>query len=325
VPGIKPLSDIVAKLSAPPIGLPDGVVPIIVLAGYKAFGRAVTIRTDGRFVSDVLGFDSTRMFLEPDRHEIEVHANDAASLNYLADIADVFAHRRPGLHDEYVRFANDALRGWRSGIAEGATKSKRLTDDARIFLRALAEGREPADLLFAFLPGMLSGRKDAARCDTTIKALEKARNVIDGLVDGYLRDAVDVLTEILRLDESGGVIDGIGAWVRCLDLPALMARTDLRMTDKAVLRTAGETLAGRYTPEMLARTVSSILLQRGIEKWQDDTKNQLRKELRECRSRIEAAALDVEEPAESLAPVIEARIRLLQDQLGRLKAKGVGR
>jgi hypothetical protein len=38
---------------------------------------------------------------------------------------------------------------------------------------------------------------------------------------------------------------------------------------------------------MLARTVSSILLQRGIERWQDDTKEHLRKELRECRMRIE--------------------------------------
>lgn len=322
VPGIKPLGDIVARLTSPPIGLPDGVVPIIVLAGYKAFGRAVTIRTDGRYVPDILGFGSTRMFLEPDRHDIEVHTDDKDRLKYLSDVADVFAHRRPGPHDEYVRFANDALRGWRSGIAEGATKSKRLTDDARIFLRALGEGREPAELLFDFLPGVMSSRKDATLYASTIKSLEKARNVIDGLVDGYLRDAVDVLTEILRLDESSGVIEGIGAWVRCLDIIGLMARTDLRMTDKAVLRTAGETLAGRYTPEMLARTVSSILLQRGIEKWQDDTKNQLRKELRECRTRLEAAAMDADEPALTLAPVIEARIRHLQDQLDRLKAKG---
>jgi hypothetical protein len=100
-----------------------------------------------------------------------------------------------------------------------------------------------------------------------------------------------------------------------------MRREDLKLTDKAILRTAREVLGDQYSSEMLARTVSSILLQRGIEKWQDDTRDQLRKELRECRLRIESAAMDVDQPPETLAPVIEARIRYLEVQLARIRGQ----
>ncbi|KUL96716.1 hypothetical protein DK26_06855 [Bosea sp. WAO] len=320
-PGRKSLREIVELLSSSPYGLAAGVIPLIVMGGYRAFGRAVSLWTDEKYVPDVLGFDAVRMFLEPDRHVVEVHSNDPAVLAYLAEIADLFAHKRPGPHDELVRFARDALRVWRSGIADGATRSRRMTDDARLFLRRFSEASDPATFLISTLPETLGGsHKGEKRYAQTIKSLERARNVIDGLVDGYLRDAVEVLTDVLRVGETGHVVEGVRAWIACLDVTELMKREDLKLTDKAVLRTARDTLGGRFSPETLARTVSSVLLQRGIEKWQDDTKEQLRKELRECKLRIEAAAMDVEHPSEKLAPVIEARILHLQRQLERIRS-----
>ena len=130
--------------------------------------------------------------------------------------------------------------------------------------------------------------------------------------------------ELLNTDliEDYPGFESIKGWVSCLDVDELMKRNDLKMTDKGMLRMARETLNGRQSPEMLARAMSSVLLQRGIEKWQDDTKEQLRKELRECRLRIESAALDVSDPPEALAPIIEIRIRHLQEQLARIKGKG---
>lgn len=321
IPGLKPLSIVVDALAQPPVGLPAGVIPIIVMAGYKAFGRAVSIRTDGQYVPDVLGFEAMRMFAEPHRHEVEVYTDDPAVLSYLAEISEVFSHRKPGPHDELVRCANDAVRSWRSGIAEGAIRSRRMTDDAKIFLRNLAMATDPGTLFVRTLPELFgSSPRGDRRYGKAIKALEAARNVIDGLVDGYLRDAVEVLTDSLRVGEATDVVAGVGAWIACLDVDGLLRREDLKLTDKAILRTARDTLGGRYSPETLARTVSSVLLQRGIEKWQDDTKDQLRKELRECKVRIESAAMDVDLPPSALAPIIEARIRHLEFQLERIRA-----
>jgi hypothetical protein len=91
------------------------------------------------------------------------------------------------------------------------------------------------------------------------------------------------------------------------------------MIDKAVLRTALDTTGGRYTAESLARAVSSVLLQRGIDRWEDGTALQLRKVLRECRTRIEDAALSDPTPGGDLEEVINARIEALQAQLRKIR------
>src|SRR5690606_11580875 len=92
--GKKRLSDIVATLSEAPVGLAAGVMPVLVFAGYKAFGRAVTIRSEGKYLRDVLGFTSTMMFNAPDLQEIEVHALTGAVLGYLEDFSYVFTYER---------------------------------------------------------------------------------------------------------------------------------------------------------------------------------------------------------------------------------------
>jgi hypothetical protein len=106
--------------------------------------------------------------------------------------------------------------------------------------------------------------------------------------------------------------------VACLDADALVKRDDLRLTDRAILRTARDTTNGRYTPQSLARTMSSILLQRGIEQWQDSTAGQFAMLVRECRSRIEDAALASERPDGRLAPIVKGRIAELENVLTRM-------
>jgi hypothetical protein len=90
------------------------------------------------------------------------------------------------------------------------------------------------------------------------------------------------------------------------------------MTDRAILRTARDTTNGRYTPQSLARSISSILLQRGFEQWQDSTAGQFALLVRECRARIEDAALASESPDERLAPIVRTRIAELEGMLARM-------
>ena len=326
-PGIRPLSNIITELARPPIGMPMGAIPIVVMAGYRAFAQMASLRNNGVYVPDILGFEGTRMFLEPDRYAIEVHADDEETKRYLSEVAYIFSHRRPTEADEHVQFAIDALNEWKSALADGARRSKRLTDDARRFIRLLFEATDPPKLILTDLPKIFGQGQLERRMklySKTAKALETARNVIDGLVDGYLRDAVEVVAAVLALEATADgrdqIMAGIHAWVQCLDVTALQKREDLRMTDKAILRLVGDTLNGRYSPETLARSISSVLLQRGIEQWQDGTGENMRMLLRECRTRIEDAALAVECPPQEMAPVIEARIKHLEEQLQRIRA-----
>ena len=321
VPGTKSLRDIVVALSAPPIGLPGGVVPILVVAGFKAFARAASLRTDGVYVSDLLGFQATRLFLEPDRTTVEVHADDEATLGYLSELAYVFSHSRPAAMEERVGFAAAALAAWRATLSDGVKRSRRHTDDGRSFLRLLSQAEDMPRALVHGLPDAFGARHPrAGRFGSTLKAVETARNDIDRLIDGYVRDAADVVGEVLSLHAGSEPVTGVQAWVGCFDVSAFLRREDVTMVDKAILRTARDTMNGRYSAESLARAVSSVLLHRGPEKWEDGTADQLRRLLRECRARIEDAALAPEDPDPCLMPVVEAQMRKLEAKLLSMKA-----
>jgi hypothetical protein len=319
-PGVKSLGDLVSALSAPPIGLPAGVLPLLVVAGFKAFGRAVSLQVDGAYPSDVLGFDASRMFLEPRNVQVEVHLSDEETMRYLAEFAYIFSHHRPGELDEAVRFAVDAVASWRLTVSEGIRRSRRHTDDGRKLLNLIADSGDPAGLVLNVLPNAFGARLSRlGRFESTLRMLEKARNDVDRLVEGYVREAVEVIGEVLSLQRGNDPVAGIQGWTGCLDVPSLLCREDLTLTDKAVLRTALDTTNGRYSAESLARAISSILLRQGIEKWEDGTAAQLRKALRECRARVEEAALSDPEVGSGIELLITARIEALEAQLRRIR------
>jgi hypothetical protein len=311
----KLLSELVARLVGPPIGLPAGVLPILVMAGYRAFARNVSLRSNGNYVPDILGFDASRMFLEPDRHTVEVHSATRETIKYLSELAYVFTHERPGPSDESLRFAHDAFTKWRASLPEGARRSLRLSKPARDLMQALINVVQPADFFFRDLPRIVDGK----RGDLTIviQAIEKIRNEIDTIVEGYLDEAVRVLGDVFQIGD-GDAVGALQLWVVCLDVDTLMKRDDLRLTDKAILRTARDTVNGRYTPQSLARSISAILLQRGIEQWQDTTVGQYAMLARECRTRIEDASLADGRPDVRLVPIIENRIEALRAMLAHI-------
>ncbi len=323
----RPLGELVATLSKTPFGLPHGVVPLLAAAGYRKFARVVALYRDGAYMPDLLGFEIDRMFEEPDAYAIEVLEPRSDVVEYLSELAYAFAHRR--IEDgtvEHVRFAYDALARWRASVPGAARRTLRLSEGARELMRLASSQIDPTTLFMRDLPKLAGTDVDQPGfASSVVRSVEAWRKEIDRLVDGYTVDAVEAVRAILAIDvkrhpslpvpAAQDPLSGVTAWVGCFDLDRLQGRPDLRITDKAILRTAAETANGRFSPQSFARALSSVLLQRGLEQWDDATVSQFRSELREARSRIEEAALDQEQPAAALRPVVEARIARLQTLL----------
>ncbi|MGY8680451.1 hypothetical protein Q2941_22000 [Bradyrhizobium sp. UFLA05-153] len=313
--GPRPLSDIVSQLASPPIGLPLGVIPILVMAGYRAFAKVVSLRTEGVYVRDILGFESSKMFVEPDRHTIEVHDSSRETVLYLSELAYVLAHQRPSDDDEALRFAYDSFIQWQATLPDGARQSTRLSPDTQRFLREILQEQDPGCLFLSTLPALYSQN---GGLDGVAQAVERIRNELDAVLEGYVGEAVRIIGSTFRVGAAEDAVSSLQNWVSCFDVDALVRRDDLRMTDRAILRTARDTTNGRYTPQSLARAVSSILLQRGVEQWQDSTAGQFAMLVRECRARIEDAALASELPDGRLAPIVKNRIVELERMLARM-------
>ena len=308
----KPLSYIVTALASRPIGLPFGVIPVLVMAGYRAFARSVSLCTDGHYVPDLLGFEAYNMFSEPKRHTVTVYETSEATERFLKDIAYIFAHRHASNDQELIRLAYDAINQWKTSLPGASLNSKRLSDEASMLLRILNENSNPADLILYKLPIAFGQDSNGNSFEQTIIIVERLRNEIDNLIEGYIDIAIGVIGEILVIEQDVDMLIGVGSWVRCLDVDSLLTRADLRLTDKAVLRTARDALSGRYSPQSFSRALSSILLQRGFDQWHDATVEQFRMLLRECRQRIEDTALTFQMPNTCMMPLVQARIETLQ-------------
>jgi hypothetical protein len=307
------LNTFVSTLASAPMGVPRAVIPVLVSAGFKHFSRAVALYHNGQYVADTLGFQFDNMVSNPDGFCVQVLDPTPELVEYLAEIAYVFAHERPTASDELVRFAYDALTRWLLTVPDGSRRSQKLGTHAKGLLRTIGSTPDPVKLLLESLPAAFGANQPSARL---IAKLEIARNEIDHLRDEFAQEAVELIAESFGSAYRGiDPLEAVTAWARCFDAGSLDRRDDLRIVDRAVLRKAVEAVNGRFSPKSLANALSSILLQRSLDKWDDRTSAQFRSALRDARERIEAAALDTETPTSAMRPIIQARVEELTRML----------
>lgn len=307
------LSAFVSTLASAPMGVPMAVIPLLIAAGFKHFSRAAALYDNGRYVADTLGLQFDNMVTNPEGFCVQVLDPTPDLIEYLSEIAYVFAHERPTTGDELVRFAHDALTRWLLTVPDGSRRSQKLGTHARGLLRNVGSSSDPVQLLLKDLPTALGAKGPSP---SLIGKLEAARNEIDCLRDQFAQDAVEVIAESFRSAYLGvDPLEAVTAWADCFDAGSLDRRDDLRIVDRAVLRKAVEAVNGRFSPKSLANALSSILLQRSLDKWDDRTAAQFRSALREARERIEAAALDTETPTAALRPIVRARVEELTRML----------
>ena len=168
------------------------------------------------------------MFLEPDRHTVTVYEISEATERYLRDIAYVFAHVDPRTDQELIRFAYDAVNQWKTSLPEASRRSVRLSDEANILLRQIYEVTNPAELLLHNLPATFGRGRNGRSYEETIAVVERVRNEIDSLIEGYVDVAVGIIGETLTVNSDADMLHGVRSWVRCLDVENLLKRGDLR-------------------------------------------------------------------------------------------------
>ncbi|HEV2567864.1 hypothetical protein [Sphingomonas sp.] len=314
----KPLSQLVEKLSSPPHGVPKAVLPILIAAGYKRFARTVALYKEGVYLPDLLGFQFDQLITMPEGIAVRVEQPDLKLINYLRELSYAFTHEHPSVDSELFRTAHDSIIRWRAGVPDGSKRTQKLDAAAKALLRAIDGEKDPVDLFLVAIPRAFG---TVGADSSIIAALERTRIQIDGLADEFAVEAMTTVEEAFRAHgAASGLLDAVRNWARCFDLRAMDARGDLRISDKAVLRKAVETANGRFSPKSFAASLSSILLQRGLDRWDDRTAVHFRAALRETRERLETAALDTAQPGEELRPIISARLTELQALLEQIDA-----
>jgi len=117
----KNLSVLKQKLESPPIGLRQGVFPILLAAGIKAFGGMTTIRRDGNLIEDLLPTTLEEMASHPGNFTFESYDLKQTQLKLAEDFAALFNNdivsptKGEALQDACFHFIE-----WREALPESA-------------------------------------------------------------------------------------------------------------------------------------------------------------------------------------------------------------
>lgn len=113
----KCLEELKSTLLGPPIGMREGVFPIFLAAGIRAFGGMTAIRKDGRLLDDLLPTTLEDMALNPQSYTFDPVSVDQDALKLLRDFVVVFGNNKDAKNSaNLLQVAGELLTEWRERL-----------------------------------------------------------------------------------------------------------------------------------------------------------------------------------------------------------------
>lgn len=306
------------ELMEPPYGVRAGLLPILFTAGLKAFPSVYSLRyKGGGYVSDILPSEIEQLCREPKKYEFIVLDIDQTKRDYLNAVLELFGSQaRSATGNELIRACYDALENWKAGLPAGALSTRYLTQQTRRFQAILRPPSDPVQLLFERIPTSLNGAMHERQM--LLESLEKCKNELSKVIDDYQQKAISSLRRALSLNwksENGQVKEIANRWALCFPDEISDALND--SVSKGLL----SRMCMSYTSDAkLVGSLSSLLLKKTINRWDDSYIANFDREIHSVVRRIEEAALSFEFKASGavqngLANLVQERMNVLYERL----------
>lgn len=316
----KSVEDLIDRLTAPPIGLREGVLPLLLTAGLVAFGKALALReiVDGRsrYVDDIQPSLIEKMCDDPQRFELEVPALTKLQSGNLVKMIRCLVGDLDPQEPDLVRGLYDAVLEWRSGLPPSALSTRGLGDAADLLQPLLRKKTfDPLDFLFRELPRALGEQPLSAE---TIEVFATAVRQIEGVSSAFAERAIDVAAAVFNRRLRGGsrtLIEAASEWATCVPLGDEEGRS-LDHEARGVLaraRSASNTPRGARG---FVTQLSGILCGEGFEAWDDSTADLFHDRLEKAVVRIEDAVLEHANGSDVFEPFLRHKLATIFDVYG---------
>jgi hypothetical protein len=278
-------SEVWAELMAPPIGLKEGVVPVLFTAALTFWSEEVAIYQDGTYQPQFDGALVERLVKTPDRFSIKSFGLPGARLEVLKAVADSLAIRvnpSRGRRNTTVLSVIAPLMTRVRALPSYAQRTLRVSDGAKALREALMTSREPDRLLFDDLPRACGLEPFRPRSVTSVAGArsfaDKLRQLLEELEGAYgllIDEIAAALIEEFDVPDRLEIREHLRHRASCL-----VGRV-IDPTMRSFLTTAAdEALDNRDWLEAIARNVSGRL----IKEWRDDELALFRLNLHELAS-----------------------------------------
>ena len=289
-------ADLLASLTSPPIGLREGLLPLMAAAGFQAFGKCLALREniDGAwlYVDDVTPSLIERICEEPSSFDLESRRLSASQRQQLERMVVCLAGEVDPREPDLVRAFHDALLAWRSGLPASALSDPHLGECASLVQPLLRKrGFDPFDFLFADLPAAVGCdplHGEAANCFVfAVSDIEEAEKRI-------AEAAIDVAYEILNRRIPGAdqpLLKAAAAWAAALPLGDAAMRA-LDQETRGIVSRARAADQELRTETGFVTALSGILFGTGFDEWTEASALRFRERLDGALERAEQSAFE---------------------------------
>ncbi len=317
----KHFSSLTETLTTPPFGIRDGLIPVLLAAGLRAFGRSLAIRKniEGKwsYVDDVQPTTIEDIAACPDVFELEVFDLNEAQTSVLKAIISEFSPVRDNVETDLVRTFHDAFLAWQRNLPKAALTDRALGAEAKgVQDLVRVTGNDPVDILFRGLPDIAN----AAPLDMRSRDyLSLARQQIEGVTEQYIAIAVTTAQQVFSIgyhDDAQDLLSAAMRWASELH-PSLLHEPSLDSVSKGIINRVRGTETRRDTDASLARALSAMLVGFDFENWDSVVARRFARELRSRIREIEDTVMTLHGEKMDAAPFI---IRRIATYLARLES-----
>ena len=315
----KTFGEFLDELKEPPYGVREGLLPLLIAAGLKAFPTAATVRRKGEFVDDLLPSVVEDMARNPQRYALDVVSLSRPQAEYLKGVLGLFANAdTPAVVDgDLFKACMGAALAWKDALPEGVAGSRYVSEEARIFVKDLTEA-DPVGLFRDRLPELLGAMAEDTQ--RLVAGVRRIKSELESVAEVFRNEAVQALGQMLDMR---GVPNGTGVRDQAATWAAYFSKSFRLQLPDHVTKGVLTRLSSPYRDDAaLVNALSTLLLGRTLGQWDDSVVPAFRRQLRGTFEVIESTAVAVAgskmldaEAKKGLASMAEARTRSVAEHL----------
>ena len=317
----KSFQTFIDELREPPYGVREGLIPLLLTAGIKAFPTAIAVRHRGSFVDDLLPSVIEDIAKHPGDYELDVVGLTIGEEDYLQGVVRLFRASEelgPVEEGDLLRASMDAVLQWRAKLPVAVSGSRHLSPEARNFEQELSSP-DPVRLFLEELPRLIGIPTNQPK--KLLQGIAKLRNELESVEQIFQDEAVQALNQTLvsrGIHNGSGVREQASRWA-CHFPKSFTGNLPDRVTQAVLTR-----LRSPYRDDAsLVNALSTLLVGRPIQQWDDAVVPSFRRQLRNAFEVIEGTALAMSlspgldpELRDGLAALAEAKAATIAEQLG---------
>ena len=312
------------ELKEPPYGVREGLLPLLIAAGFKAFPTVAMLRHRGRYVDDLLPSVIEGLARNPADYALDVLGLTAAQTAYLNGLLELFAGNGcDGNEQDLLQACMSAVLAWRHTLPAAAGNSRHISQDARAFERGV-NSLDPVSLFMEILPRLIGSPMHEP--SALIDGVRRLKDELDGISKMFQNEAVQALGQALEargVGTSGNGSNGAGVRAQAADWASCFPKSITTHLPDHVTKGVLSRLRFPYRNDgALVNALSSLLVGLTLQEWDDAIVPSFRRQLRQALDVVESTAIELSrvsgvesELTKGLGRLTEARARTVAGQL----------